>query len=467
MILNYLNFGEILFMKNFPRSVSIFKKHKLCNYAFAQKAAKLIFLTFLFIGIFLLNGYAAYAFSPQEPLRVGLVSRFSNRQSIFVDNTMIVLQGQFFYSYSGFTVRAYGSGHINLYGSSGRISTSDSLVIYDGAGSGMVSLDGREYRGGVEFSRLSGSGITAINLVSMEEYLLSVVPSEMPASWHLEALKAQAVAARTYALRTVRNSVHTGFDLCDGVHCQVYNGAGWEHENSSAAVMATAGLALFFNGELIDAVYSASSGGFTENSENVWLEARPYLRSVSDYHEFEPVIWTRSFTLAEITFLASQSGRNIGMATGVSISGFHDSGRVEQLIIHGTTGQIFLEKEEIRTFFARSEGGSLQSRIFTFGEPPAGQTGTDAVYVFDGQQLINTALSDIYVLTPEGVFAYQAEPQPPSARQLTASGNIITMHGRGFGHGVGLSQRGAEGMARRGYDFRRILTHFYTGVTIN
>ena len=386
-----------------------------------MKKTKKVLFFILILAILLAPIYGvSAAFAPAMPthIRVGLVDRFSDRSVIKLNNTSIFYGSGFMWSASGFFVRPYGSGQVALYHGDhigGRLGVFFSGTLFQDAYGGPIWLEGLPFRGAVEFSRIGGgSGITAVNIVHLEEYLFSVVPSEMPASWHPEALKAQAVAARTYALNTLtQGSRHTGFDLCNTVCCQVYRGIEWEHESTNQAVLATAGLAIYHSGRLIDAVYFASSGGATENSENVWLEPRPYLRSVTDHHEFEPVIWHRTFSMQEITQLLAQNNRSIGSAVSVAIAGVHPSGRVESLVIQGTAGQVTLQREEVRTFFAPSEEGSLRSRMFVI-------SGTD----------------------------------------------FIVISGRGFGHGVGMSQRGAEGMARMGFTFRDILTHFYSGVVI-
>ena len=455
--------------------------------------------------------------SHTSPLRVGLIDRFSNRPTISINNTSIVYRGHgdtmFFHSPTGFVVRPYGN-MVALYDGSQRVMVSNFMLIYDDFG--IITIDGVSFRGGIEFALL-GSGVTAVNWVSIEEYLFSVVPSEMPATWHPEALRAQAVAARTYALFNRDRSVHVGFDLCNTVCCQVYRGIEWEHESSTNAVLATTGLALYHSGDLIDAVYFASSGGFTENSENVWLEMRPYLRAVPDIYEHEPVIWTRTFPMTEITSLLARNNRSIGSAVSVAIGAFLPSGRVETLVIQGTAGQVVLEREEIRTFFAHSAEGSLPSRRFTLGSaalpvPGASVYGSAAlpvpgvsaygsaadVVVYDGYQMINLSLVGAYVITAFGIHQYDhishdtpGVPQtgitgvPQAGTPIVPQtgitgvphavvhevpppqvGGTVVLTGTGFGHGVGMSQRGAEGMARRGYTFREILAHFYRGVTI-
>ena len=430
------------------------------------------FLFFLLLAILMTPAYIAYTNPIPIYLRVGLTSDFSGRSSIELNNTTIFYGQYFLQSLGGFTVRPYGSHQVSLYDGSHRVRVFYDFTQIRDAHGDMLWLDGRPYRGAIEFARLSGSGITAINVISIEEYLFSVVPSEMPASWNSEALKAQAVASRTYALR---GSIHNGFDICDSVHCQVYRGAEWEHEVSTQAVLATMGLALYFDGELIEAVYFASSGGLTENSENVWLEARPYLRSVADIYEFEPVIWTRYFTLSELTNLLIQNNHSVGVSTGMSIGGFHPSGRVESLIIQGTEGDVVLTREEIRTFFSPSAYGALKSRNFTLG---GGQVNLpERVAIFCGQQIFNMEAFGLYGITDQGIpkamesfsatsglaAVVYGKPQ----QQITTQGDLIAISGRGFGHGVGMSQRGAEGMAQQGYTFREILEHFYTGAVVD
>lgn len=437
------------------------------------------FCLLLILAMLLVPAVSAEARHVPAYLRVGLISRFGNRGSVGLSNTVIFFGHETFQSVGGFAVRPYGGSQVALYDGGQRLTVADSPVNVADAHGGMVLLDGAPYRGSVDFVRLE-HGVTAVNVVAIEEYLFSVVPSEMPAAWHLEALKAQAVAARTYTFHALSREgrVHTGFDLCDRVCCQVYRGADWEHPNSTAAVMATTGLAMYFGGELIDAVYFASSGGVTENSENVWQEARPYLRSVADLHEFEPVVWTRSFSLAEISHLLTQNRQGwVGAATDVRIGGLHASGRVESLEIHGTGGQLVLRREEIRTFFSPSADGSLQSRLFSLGGAvpvPAVAAPAESFAVLGGEQsaqihgmfAVGAAGSPVQLGASVAVHGLAVQQAVAAQPVHVPAGDRIVINGRGFGHGVGMSQRGAEGMARHGYNFRQILSHFYGGVTI-
>jgi len=138
-----------------------------------------------------------------------------------------------------------------------------------------LQVNDKPYRGDLIISSSVG-GIQVVNELGLEDYLLGVVPQEMSPSWPLEALKAQAVAARTFTLKNMNKHHVDGFDLCDTSHCQVYGGVAAEHEATSIAVGDTAGLVLKYDGDLIDAYYHASSGGRTETGR-CCLGTRPPL----------------------------------------------------------------------------------------------------------------------------------------------------------------------------------------------
>ena len=167
-------------------------------------------------------------------------------------------------------VRPFGGSPIRF--SSGVTLTAESPA------RGFLEWEGRPYRGAFTLFR-SGAGVTVVNRTTLEEYLLGVVPRELPPDLfpEVEALKAQALAARTYALTPREAYTRRGYDLCSSPACQVYGGVGAEHPLSTAAVMETAGEALFHDGRLIDALYTAACGGYTENAENVFSNPTPYL----------------------------------------------------------------------------------------------------------------------------------------------------------------------------------------------
>jgi len=349
------------------------------------------------------------------------------------------------------------------------LSGASSLIIFDGINPQIkdnvhlsIYLGERNYRGIIEFGRYSGQKISAVNLVSMDEYLYGVVPSEMPSSWHSEALKAQSVAARSYAVTSVDQGKHPNFDLCDTIHCQVYLGSGVnESESTKQAVDATSGTMVYYGGKVINAVFFASSGGMTEDSENVWAYELPYFRGVKEINETTAPQWTQSFTTSELTELAAKSGADIGTVTDMKITKTGNTGRVLELSIMGSKGVKTLEKEAVRTFFAPSAEGSLISRSFTINY---GSTVSSAVYAIaaEGEVVeIPSETQTVSVIGANGVI----EPVQLSTVS-TSNSESFTIVGAGNGHGVGLSQHGAKGMAELGYSYIDILKYYYTGVEV-
>ncbi|MCL2168714.1 MAG: SpoIID/LytB domain-containing protein [Defluviitaleaceae bacterium] len=363
--------------------------------------------------------------------------------------------------------------------------------------SGITDLGVRQYRGVIELSRFRGENITAVNIIHMDEYLISVVPSEMPALWHIEAVRAQAVAARTFTLHRRNAWAGRNYDLCDTVFSQVYSGVAREHPNSTQAVFDTTGLVILHEGRLIEAVYSSCAGGFTANSEDVWVTALPFLRSVQEIHTGSPnLYWSRTITLSQINqILANNPNVNIGHATHIELVK-NDHGRVLQLIVHGQTGTHTVRGDNVRVFFASTPEGSLRSQMFTIVDGTAGwqaapdvpdepQIELEDYYIYiigaDGKKVRkavkNLASTNgdvdlghvIFGAHQMGFLPMPTAPEAPLQRQsgrVLSNGYHIHLEGRGWGHGVGMSQHGARAMAEAGYNFKQILMFYYTGVEI-
>lgn len=158
---------------------------------------------------------------------------------------------------------------------------SDNVVLKPASG-GFISAKNKWYRGYLIIQN-RGQKLTVINDVDMENYLKGVVPSEMPSSWEIEALKAQAIAARSYAIANLGKRGSLGFDLKDTPEDQAYGGASVETTRTNSAVDETSGLVLTYNYKVISAFYSASAGGQTINAKDVWGSDLPYIRSVNSY----------------------------------------------------------------------------------------------------------------------------------------------------------------------------------------
>ncbi|MDR0957763.1 MAG: SpoIID/LytB domain-containing protein, partial [Clostridiales bacterium] len=353
-----------------------------------------------------------------------------------------------------------------------------SLCIRPNPNLAAIQLTDRSYRGFVEVKTKNGK-VSAVNVIPLEEYLYSVITSEMPKDWHAEALKAQAVSARSYTINRASKQPHgEGYDLCDDVHCQAYGGYGNESTEGRAAVDATRGICAYYNNEVIEAVFFSSSGGMTDDSENVWSNPQPYLRGVFDIAESEPLQWSRTFTSAELSALATAKGANIGSVTSVSIVKTGSTGRVLQLAVNGTIGSIVLSKEEVRTFFSTTKEGSLRSRNFviangistivpqnvavinSYGITSATAANLYAIGAVETPQKLTS--NSVQTVTSTGVSTVSLYSVTASASNETA----FTFTGKGWGHGVGLNQHGAKAMAEAGYNFEQILKHYYTNIEL-
>ena len=279
---------------------------------------------------------------------------------------------------------------------------------------GFVKVNGAPYRGYITL--LKKNGFTIINNVQVEDYLYGVIPKEMPPNWSAEALQAQSVAARTFALKSRKRHSAEGFDLCNTSHCQVYEGMAAETRTTTDAVNHTRGEVLCYNGGIIDALFHTDSGGMTEFSEYVWGSSVPYLCAVPDLQtQTQP--WTRAIPMGEFMQKVEQNGTMLGTLKEIHLSplivgkGSGDrspSGRVRSAELIGTKGRIVLSGNDLRTFF------SLPSTLFD----------------------IRAGITDV-------VFS-----------------------GYGSGHGLGLSQWGAKALADKGSSYKDILFHYYTGVTL-
>jgi stage II sporulation protein D len=281
---------------------------------------------------------------------------------------------------------------------------------------GVVWIGDRWYRGRTRLVA-SGGTLTAVNYVDLEQYLYSVVGGEMPTNWPLEALKAQAVAARSYALYQRQSSANAIFDVGDTTQWQVYGGMQEETTSTQAAVQATEGQVLTYNGQIIEAVFHSSSGGHTENVEDVWVQALPYLRGVQDFDEGAPVYqWSETVSADRLR----QMIPGVGNILSLTPERTTPQGRIVTMRVTGDAGSRSVSGDELRRMLR------LKSTLFAFY---------------------------------------------PAANQVASTGNVayptsFQISGRGFGHGLGLSQWGAYNLAQRGFTYQQIVSHYYTGTQL-
>lgn len=452
------------------------------------------------------------------------------------------------------------------------------------------TINDKHYRGYLSFD-IMGSGMTPVNTVDLEDYLYGVLPAEMYSTYHAEALKTQAVASRTYILCKDRIHSNGDYAFCDTTHCQVYSGTALESTATTNAVDATSGIVAVYDDELIEAVFSASSGGYTENSENVWVAVVPYLRAVPELYPENQVSWSRNITNEQLTALTQSKGNYIGDVVDLVITKLSTGGRIQELTIKGTEDTVVLTNENLRSYFSGSTTGTLPSKMFTInniggtiGNYGGNQTAptpdstspslptpsnpdaskpddsdsdsdtskpdtttpttptepfkpTDTTTPVVYHPFIEAGIAGIVVKTEgslahlnglilsvpllgssitkdpvkEEVNSYQefldsinpngttsndnsvgrmivAPPENPiylASELLQTAVPIVSdfmiyetnlstandtgsylLYGMGNGHGVGMSQKGAEAMAQQGYTYEQILKYYYTDITL-
>ena len=347
-------------------------------------------------------------------------------------------------------------------------------AVHISTGSGIVNLGGNSYRDTIEIYR-NGSTVNAVNILPVEKYLLGVVTSEMPQSWPMEAIKAQTVAARTYSYRNMGK--HGKYDLCDNTDCQQYNGVNGESSSGTQAVNSTKGVMAYYDGALIAATYFSSSGGHTQNAEDVWGTKVPYLVGVKEINETGGKQWVRTFTFTEMTELCKKASLNVGNVTSVRVGEALDGGLVKSMIIEGTEGSVTLEKEQVRELFKNSTEGSLYSRNFKLSSTSAKSNNVyvlakenekssvdiNVISAVSGDGVIGPVEStNTVIIGSEGEYVISSEESNMSEAQ-----DSVTITGSGYGHGVGMSQYGAKGMAELGYNYEEILKYYYTGIDVH
>ena len=333
-----------------------------------------------------------------------------------------------------------------------------------------IWLGQRRYRGELRISGRGGS-LRVVNELGIETYLASVVGSEMPHAWPLAALQAQAVAARTYALK--QRSRGGGWDVKATVASQVYSGVEAETASTRQAVASTRSLVLVHGGKLIDAVFHSSSGGVTEASGMVWRNQLPYLVSVPDHDQHSPVHrWQERFD----PMMLRRTWPETGGLDGVEVLSRSRSGRVRQARVRGPRGTLMLTGNELRrrlglkSTLVNFEMVAASSRPAPVSLPAVAST---AAKPASGRSRIDRITASVARKPPESyqqprrqLTASTPDLIGGAARSRPAAGRQLLVRGQGFGHGVGMSQWGAHGLAEQGADFRAILGHYYRGADV-
>lgn len=306
-----------------------------------------------------------------------------------------------------FTIKREGPDEIRL---NGRLKELPVRIYPKGE---FVYVDGRPYRGTIEIAE-GRAGLMVINELNLESYVAGIIKNEVSTKWPTDAIKTQAVVARTYAVFNREKRAKSKYHLEGTVMGQVYGGAASEDPAAKRAVMETAGEILTFAGEPALTVYHSNAGGMTEASHEVWANDYPYLRSVkSPFDEEAPQYnWELPVQAEAFAVYLRKAGNRIGTPVEVEVIDRTPSGRVKAAVVRDSEGVfINISGEDLRKAVGYS---GLKSTIF----------------------------------------------------EVSMTGDIFVFKGRGSGHGVGLSQWGAKGMAEEGDSYREILKHYYPGTDL-
>ncbi|MGB3366204.1 MAG: SpoIID/LytB domain-containing protein, partial [Acidaminobacteraceae bacterium] len=326
----------------------------------------------------------------------------------------------------------------------------------------VLSINGKSYRNGISVIFSPNSNFTIVNIVPIDDYLYGVLPKEMNGIWHIEALKAQAVAARNFALVNIDKYKKYGYDLSATTNSQVYGGLDVEEDGSNLAVDLTRGSVLVYEDKLVAAYYHSNSGGRTESSENVWSSKLPYLRGVLDeYSMFQPnYTWEKSYTAIEVSAILFEAGYYVGSLKDIRINEVSENNRVQSVSFIGDSEIITLEKEKIRAVFGYSDIKSIWYTIDKGGN----------VALKSATNISTRPASNMTVLTKDGIKkidassanVYDGNTISKVYVSKSTSNDVFVFKGYGYGHGLGMSQYGAKIMAEKGFTYEEILTHYFS-----
>jgi len=371
------------------------------------------------------------------------------------------------------------NGNIVLRDEDGTMLTSDlgsdgCIMPADYDDDGILYYEDTPYRDGIMFQAKSNGTMTVINYITLEHYVYGVLNSELNYTNPEEALKAQAVAARSYGKLNLGKHSADGFDLCTSTHCQVYKGYSDEYPATNDAVDDTEGEMICYDGEPITAFYFKNSGGYTQNSEDVWSGSLPYLKSVKD--EYSPSYpWSTSLSFDTIQTKLEAAGFRPGEIESISINDRNDTGAVSELKITGSDATVYLRKENIRSVLGAT---IIKSNMFELADSIM-EPGSSAWTISNGFSTVSPD-SKTYVINGSGTikkldgdsaYSTNGTSTVPLGSGTTSSeivtGGTASFSGHGYGHGVGMPQDSVVEMAKQGFTYDEILEYYYTDIEIN
>lgn len=315
----------------------------------------------------------------------------------------------------------------------------------------LLYVDGKAYRGAFIVEEDRFGKITVINHIDVEKYLYGVIKSEMLISSPMEALKAQAVIARTFAIKHKDKYLQSrGYGLTDDTSSQVYTGVSGEDPRGTRAVDDTKGLCLTYADTLMQCYYHASCGGWTINNEDAWGGgALPYLRSrkcgyCSDSHGFQ---WDLNLQYTTIIENLLEAGKSLGRIKSIRAIRDKESGRALVLVIDNEKGQLRI----LGNMFRLAIGASvLKSSFFDIEDEQQGMP-----QLASSEHIDNGHEGELKMKAMIGNYLHA----------INTPGEL-RIHGSGSGHGVGLCQSGARGQAELSKSFRQILEFYYKNTKV-
>ncbi|MBR3934382.1 MAG: SpoIID/LytB domain-containing protein [Clostridia bacterium] len=439
---------------------------------------KLLFLTIILTVIlsipFALNASALD--SKYETIKIGLYYGSGAKKSITVSSSGGFKAG---YMNDSVFVPAYDFPSTNLdvsYRSSGGITINGTAYDFPGGNNfallpnnGTIKINGTIYRGGVEFLATSSSALTVINFVNINDYIAAVVGKEMSPSWNIEALKAQAVCARSYSITTWKKHASYGFNLCSTQDCQAYQGISGETDSTKRAATETKDQVLTYNGAVAETLYSSSNGGSSAYAKHVWGSDIPYLQAVKDIYENPAEIsnspWKVTLTNEQIQSKLSKSGVNIGTVYDMKVTGADEYGRNYKITIYGTNGTYDLVNDKTRSFFGLNSQkytitSSQSSPAVLYASTSTQTSQVDVCNVITSNGLKTASSTGVFVIGSSGI------QQKSTSSASDVSPGTYVLNGTGWGHAIGMSQWGAKAMADKGFNYTQILAFYFKGTVL-
>lgn len=314
-----------------------------------------------------------------------------------------------------------------------KVKANDNKVIYNN----------HEYNG---LFTLAENGRSLVNIIDMETYIYSVVANEVGDSFEVEAIKAQALAARSYALYNSKKFIDKGYNLTSDAISQVYRGNKGVSQKIKDAVDETRGEVIVYNDEIIDATYGSTSGGATAAAEDTWGKAFPYLIAKSDPYSLNSprVNWTYKTNTGLIDQNLSK-GTNMSNFTSI-VFNKNELGRIVSVGVEYAGGKVSLRAERFRSLMGVS---NLKSTKFEINSPSL-MDGTN-----QNESLYKSCLLQGYGRASDSFTLYN-----------NGGNDEVEFVGMGVGHGVGMSQYGANEMAKQNFNYRDIVRFYYEGAEV-